>query len=240
MGRITDEMVERSFEVAKRIYLNQVSRKEGLKILTDIGLNENSAADYIYNYSCLIQGKLFSRTTNSYATEYYLQKIYEENELEGLQNALLSLSQHIDYYEEKSGTTVNKRKEIYNQYLKLIVNKIDPVVYPDEVDKELEYAEGKTKKVLVNNYERNQLARKKCIEHFGITCQICGFNFQDNYGELGKDFIHVHHLVDISSIGNEYSVNPVKDLIPVCPNCHAMLHKRKPAYSIEELKQIRE
>jgi 5-methylcytosine-specific restriction protein A len=238
MGKITNEMVEKSYEIGKRFYKNQVSLKDGIKVLTDIGMNENSAVDYVYNYSNLIQGKLFTQTTNIYGTEYYLQKIYEENGIDGLQNALLSLSQHIDYYEEKSGSSVKKRKEVYNRYLKLINQTPEKTVYPDEVDSEIEYSEGKTKNVLVNSYERNPIARKKCIEHFGLNCQVCDFNFKDKFGELGKDFIQVHHKIDIATIGNEYSVNPLTDLIPVCPNCHSMLHKKKPAYSIEELKQI--
>lgn len=231
-------MVEKSFEIGKRFYKNQISLKDGIKILTDIGMNENSAVDYVYNYSNLIQGKLFTRTTNIYGTEYYLQKIYEENGVEGLQNALLSLSQHIDYYEEKSGSSVKKRKDVYERYLNLIDKEPQKTVYPDEVDIKIEYSEGKTKKVLVNSYERNPVARKKCIEHFGLNCQVCDFNFKEKFGDLGKDFIHVHHKIDIATIGNEYSVNPLTDLIPVCPNCHSMLHKRKPAYSISELKAM--
>lgn len=111
-------------------------------------------------------------------------------------------------------------------------------IYPDEVDSEIPYAEGRTKHVTVNIYERNQLARQECISFFGSNCQVCHFNFQTKFGELGVSFIHVHRLVEISTIGKEYSVNPKTDLIPVCPNCHAMLHKRKPAYSINELKEI--
>ena len=42
----------------------------------------------------------------------------------------------------------------------------------------------------------------------------------------------------ISTIGKEYLVYPKTDLVPVCPNCHSMLHKRKPAYSVQELKNI--
>jgi 5-methylcytosine-specific restriction protein A len=100
------------------------------------------------------------------------------------------------------------------------------------------YLEGKATKILLNRYERDIKARIKCINHFGITCQVCEFNFEEKFGEIGKDFIHVHHLKEISSIAAEYEVNPIKDLIPVCPNCHAMLHKRNPAFSIEELKMI--
>lgn len=110
--------------------------------------------------------------------------------------------------------------------------------YPDEINFQEEFKEGKSLQVLVNSYERNSLARKKCIEHYGLSCQVCNFNFEKKYGKIGRDFIHVHHRVDISSIGEEYSVNPTTDLIPVCPNCHSMLHKKKPAYSIEELKNI--
>ena len=238
MGKITNEMVEKSFEIGKKFYKNKISLKNGIKVLTQIGMNENSAFGYVYNYSNLIQGKLFTRTTNIYGTEYSLQKIYEENGISGLQNALLSLSQHIDYYEEKSGSSVKKRKEVYNRYLKLINQKPERTIYPDEVDSEIAYSEGKTKKVLVNSYERNPIARKKCIKHFGINCQVCDFNFEKKFGNLGKEFIHVHHKIDIATIGNEYSVNPLTDLIPVCPNCHSMLHKKKPAYSIEELKTI--
>ena len=238
MGKITNEMIEKSFDVGKEFYNKKVTLKEGVELLTEIGMNEKSAVDYIYNYSNLIQGKLFTRTTNTYGTGYYLKKIFEENGQIGLQNALLSLSQHIEYYEEKSGASVNKRKEIYNDFLELLDNKIEPIIYADDVDENTEYAEGKTKKVIVNSYERNQIARKKCIEHFGVICRVCSFDFEKKYGEIGKNFIHVHHKIDISTIGNEYSVDPINDLIPVCPNCHSMLHKKKPAYTIDELKQM--
>ena len=231
-------MIEKSFEIGKEFFNNKLSLKEGVDILAEIGMNKNSAVDSIYNYSYLIQGKLFTRTSNLYATEYSLQRIYQDEGSNGLKNALLSLSQHIDYYEEKSGANVRGKRKIYDKYYKLITDDIVEPIYPDEVDSNSKYAEGKTKQVIVNSYERNSIARRKCIEHFGLNCQVCEFNFKDFFGDLGKDFIHVHHIVDLYSIGSEYSVNPLTELIPVCPNCHSMLHKRKPAYSIEELKGI--
>ncbi|WP_432360501.1 DUF3427 domain-containing protein [Sporosarcina sp. UB5] len=106
----------------------------------------------------------------------------------------------------------------------------------EEVNNPAKYIEGATKQISVNIYERNPVARKKCIEHFGCSCVVCNFNFESAYGEMGKDFIHVHHLKELHTIGEKYEVDPIADLRPVCPNCHAMLHKRKPAYSIEELK----
>lgn len=109
--------------------------------------------------------------------------------------------------------------------------------YPDEVDGTT-YIEGGTVQVLVNAYERSGKARSKCINHYGVCCYVCGFDFSQVYGsELGAGFIHVHHIVDISTIGREYIVNPIKDLRPLCPNCHAMVHKRKPAMNLDELKK---
>lgn len=238
MEIITNEIIEKAYEVAKDFYHKRITLKQAQDVLVKDGMNENSALDYIYNYSNLIQGKLFTRTTNAFGTDYYLKKIYEESGQSGLQNALISLSQHLDYYEEKSGASVIHRREIYDKYLKFLDKKPGIIIFPNEVDDTVKYAEGKTTKVLVNSYERNQVARQKCIEHYGAFCQVCRFNFVEIYGDIGEDFIHVHHVVDIATIGNEYSVDPIKDLIPVCPNCHSMLHKKKPAYLIDELKEM--
>lgn len=100
------------------------------------------------------------------------------------------------------------------------------------------YTEGTPNQVRLTKYERNPYARAKCIEHFGLSCAVCELNFENAYGAIGKDFIHVHHIRQISDVGKSYQVNPIKDLIPVCPNCHAMIHMRKNPYSIEEIKEI--
>lgn len=98
------------------------------------------------------------------------------------------------------------------------------------------YAEGKTKTVTSKTYDRSPIARQECIRHYGYNCAVCGFNFEKVYGDLGFTYIEVHHLRQIAGVGEEYQVNPVKDLRPVCANCHRMLHRRRPALSIEELR----
>jgi hypothetical protein len=105
-------------------------------------------------------------------------------------------------------------------------------LYPEEVTATL--TEGSKKTITVNSYERNPKARSECINRYGVGCTVCGFNFESTYGQRGKGFIHVHHLVPVSDIGDEYEINPITDLRPVCPNCHAMLH-RKGNISIDEL-----
>jgi 5-methylcytosine-specific restriction protein A len=90
---------------------------------------------------------------------------------------------------------------------------------------------------MVNKYERDPRARQLCLNHYGYCCSVCGLDFSERYGELGAGFIHVHHLKELSAVGQGYNVDPVADLRPVCPNCHAMLHKVSPAMPVEELKQ---
>lgn len=109
---------------------------------------------------------------------------------------------------------------------------------PDEVTEDEVHVEGALRRVTVNAYERNPDARRRCIERHKPICQACTFDFEATYGDIGLGFIHVHHKVELSSIGGEYVVDPIKDLVPVCPNCHAMLHTKKPALTIEELRDI--
>lgn len=100
--------------------------------------------------------------------------------------------------------------------------------------------EGNPATTVVNRYERSPAARAQCIKHFGAECKVCGMDFGRVYGSWGAGFIHVHHHVPISSIGTSYIVDPVLDLIPVCPNCHAMLHRKKTVISVDELAELLE
>jgi 5-methylcytosine-specific restriction enzyme A len=114
----------------------------------------------------------------------------------------------------------------------------ETAMFPDEVFLTDLYLEGSSYRVSVNIYERSPIARQKCIEHYGISCFICGFNFREVYGELGEGFIHVHHLLPLSEIGKEYEIKPIEDLRPVCPNCHAMIHRKSPPLSIKEIQGL--
>lgn len=100
------------------------------------------------------------------------------------------------------------------------------------------YMEGKSKEITQTKYERSPQARKICLKHYGYSCQICDFNFENHFGEIGKGFIHVHHINAIAGIRKEYEIDPKNDLIPVCPNCHAMIHSKRPAFTIDEIKEI--
>jgi hypothetical protein len=112
--------------------------------------------------------------------------------------------------------------------------------FPDELEMEhgQSYLAGGRRRVWVNAFERDPKARDACLKAHGYRCAVCGFLFEERYGNLGKGFIHVHHLKPLSLTTGTYQLDPITDLRPVCPNCHAMLHQREPILTIEQLRAV--
>ncbi len=160
--------------------------------------------------------------------------------IELLQDGIYS---RVNWTPQKSGNSIpnDVAEQLEKDWAKFLnrsvpVRQID---YADEIDETKTFHEGTTKQVKVNVYERNAEARAICIKKYSASCSVCGFDFGEKFGEIGTGFIHVHHLKPLSEIRKGYKLNPIEDLRPVCPNCHAMLHQRKPEpYTIEELKAV--
>jgi 5-methylcytosine-specific restriction protein A len=98
--------------------------------------------------------------------------------------------------------------------------------------------EGSLRAVSLTVQERNPLARRLCVEHYGATCYVCGFSFGAAYGETAEGYIHVHHLEAMAGKREKRAVDPIKDLRPICPNCHAVAHLQTPPLKIEALKRM--
>jgi len=99
--------------------------------------------------------------------------------------------------------------------------------------------EGEVKRYYTTRYERSPNNRRAAIAIHGLKCMACGFSFEDAYGELGKNFIEVHHVVPLSSKKEKTAVNPETDLICLCSNCHKMVHRKKgEIITLEELTEI--
>lgn len=113
-----------------------------------------------------------------------------------------------------------------------------PSSMPEEVDGSVSYREGAAVQVTVNGYERNPKARQACIAYYGAVCQICRFDFARFYGPMGRGVIHVHHRTQLASRDGEYEVDPIRDLVPVCPNCHAMIHLTREPLEPEALQAL--
>ena len=101
------------------------------------------------------------------------------------------------------------------------------------------YSEGEQDDFAGKKYERNPKARAACIAYHGTACVICGIDFEKAFGAEFAGKIEVHHIVPLSQIGQEYVVDPIRDLVPVCPNCHTLLHSKKDGvYTVEEIKKL--
>jgi 5-methylcytosine-specific restriction protein A len=112
------------------------------------------------------------------------------------------------------------------------------VVLFRHADEVLGYPEGAVSHVLVNRYERDPRNRRLAIAIHGKSCMACNFNFHAKYGELGDEYIVVHHTVPVSQMGNDYVVDPAKDLVTLCANCHAMVHRHDPPISVSDLRKM--
>ena len=169
--------------------------------------------------------------------DYYLSQIYKDYGADKLRIALKAYMDFIIYYEEGHNNTTRKiEREIHQKYCNVLSESNASRTIENEINA---YWEGELGQVTITTHDRNINARNKCIQSKGTKCLVCGFDFEKTYGELGKGFIHIHHVTPISNRDGRYEIEVENDLFPVCPNCHAMLHRRKDStLSIEELKLI--
>lgn len=118
------------------------------------------------------------------------------------------------------------------------IRKSDEFLFPEEVPPGSTPIKGAVRQITVNAYERNPEARRQCLNRYGTACSVCGIDFGKVYGPLAEGFIHVHHLTPLHELGAEYEVDPVVDMRPVCPNCHAVIHLKGNLHSLEEVREF--
>jgi 5-methylcytosine-specific restriction enzyme A len=98
--------------------------------------------------------------------------------------------------------------------------------------------EGARRTVTINRYERERRLRAACLAHHGYACICCGRKLSDTYGPEAETLIQVHHLTPLGTAQRRHLVDPHSDLVPVCPNCHAVLHSRNPPFSPEQVRTM--
>ncbi|MDA8227756.1 MAG: HNH endonuclease [Desulfitobacterium hafniense] len=141
---------------------------------------------------------------------------------------------------ETDGTSKNI-VSIFDQTTSLEKEIVELPLLPEElvVTQCESYTEGTKKQIIVNAYERNPNARYKCIQIRGSKCVICGFDFGSFYGQDLEGKIHIHHIKPLHLIDDTYEVDPEHDLVPVCPNCHMVLHsKQGGTYTVGEVQNM--
>lgn len=225
---ITNRLSSRQIEILQTIYHHPNSAATAKELAEDLGYKGfqgsnrqvGAIGQAIYEHTG-IEPPIYEDRGERYAYFYLVGdyngpgwKLWEE-----LKEAL----ENLDLVEEK----ITK-----NDYTNRLPTEILPF------DEKKLYKEGKITEVFVNRYERNPKARTECIKHYGAVCQGCGFDFGTFYGTMAQGFIHVHHIVPLADIGKAYSVKPIIDLVPLCANCHSVVHLAKPMLAISELKKL--
>ena len=143
---------------------------------------------------------------------------------------------------QKSVWYVDKpeRQELKDDLLDYIEDIINQADSSDEYKHHL-HDESRTYITSTKQIYRSQAAKADCIRLKGCYCNICGFDFEKTYGEMGKDYIEVHHITPIGRLSTAEGyegTDPQNDLIPLCSNCHSMIHRRKEPYQPNEVKAM--
>ena len=100
------------------------------------------------------------------------------------------------------------------------------------------YPEGALATVQINRYERDRRNRAAAIAIHGTSCRGCSLDMGKCYGEVAEGFVEIHHVAPVSQLGAGYMIDPRRDLVPLCPNCHAVVHRRTPPFSVNELQLL--
>ena len=100
------------------------------------------------------------------------------------------------------------------------------------------FPEGSVMEIKANRYERDRRNRAAAIAIHGTACKGCGLEMGTQYGPLATGYIEIHHITPLSELGTNYTINPALDLVPLCPNCHAVVHRQNPPLTVDELHEL--
>lgn len=167
------------------------------------------------------------RDTNPQISKILGQKLTENDVL---------VSAHLDYC-RSFGVEPDEVKKKFWQ-----IELADEEDFSENNNIDRSFVEGEIVERIHLSRERNskviEIAKELFKKKFGkLFCEIYNFDFEDMYGEIGKDFIEGHHTIAVSDMKPNHETKP-EDIAMVCSNCHKMLHRKRPWLSISELKNI--
>lgn len=228
--KIPNELVPLAYELSKKVFEGKLTFKEGKQLLDgDNRMNPNSAADYINNFRCMIEGRRFTRTNNSYSIEYFFNNIYKDYGFTGLSNALKALQLHIEYYEGIQQVNMKSMRNIYDKFLTIPMGTHDEHEQM-EIIKEFK-SQNKTKQDIINELknlnptdpeevtinsktfkrDNRTIAQIKILRDF--KCQICSTSIKKKDGTF---YIEAAHIEPKHRKGRETPDN----ILLLCPNHH--------------------
>ena len=176
-------------------------------------------------------GELTTKDANKFSLTPEGKVFIEENisQCEYISNNFFTYNENIDI-----ATKIHKSSKTKHN---LIIYKEDDIIN-----------EGKAGHISTNTKSRSDKLRKAAIDFYKtsaghLKCCVCGFDFEETYGNLGKDYIQIHHEHPVCQYDDDGVESFIKDAIknvkPLCANCHCMVHRnKKNAISVNELKKL--
>ena len=233
-----------------RAFLLQTKRYSEERTDSTIQFAESDLVEFISQHFDPEFSSIYSRTDYEYYAAIRGIVLGEEN-VEAYQDNIAieelytqTLKLYIDFLQSK---TFRGKEKVHLTDIEKEAKKKDKITQAPAVDillpgdAEEELTEGRVRQVNITKHERNRALRQACLKHYGYKCQVCKIKFDEVYGEIGKYFIEVHHLEPISNTDEEHALDPLTGLVPLCSNCHSMIHrggKDGQPMPLEELKQI--
>lgn len=202
-------------------------------VISLVGFNQNQDREYIKD---VLIDKFYKGTLRKDKKRVFLEPsrlVYEYKETKDMNKIKQEITNSLD----------NIFGEYIKEFEKRLLTSIDEFFNDDRsnciVSDPKSDGEGKKVQYYTTKYERSIENRKAAIKAHGTSCMACGFDFEKVYGDIGKDFIEVHHTKPLSSLQGETNIDVENDLVCVCSNCHSMIHRRKnKVLTIEELKNL--
>jgi 5-methylcytosine-specific restriction enzyme A len=231
------QLAKRGIKVRLEEELDQALRDGYHRTRLETGYKEGYFWRDLLHTGALATAQRLLRPAKSQKTSPGLQKLIDSGRLDlSLESIVLNPRFHSLFTDAELGEA-RRRLESLRAYLRPRSAPVDEN-FIGELDDDLTYVEGAVQQVTVNKYERDGAARDACIAKHGKRCAVCDMSFGERYGEIGKDFIYVHHKKPLATRRQEYEFKATVDLAPVCPNCHAMLHASDPPLGIDRLRDI--
>lgn len=216
-----------SADSLRKAYVEEyLKRKTHANEIADF--TENELADFIRQYADANFKGIYAETDHNYYDRISKQIPLNPKMKTANEAAALRYSSHLKLYsmflESKA------YKQLFKQQIASAAEKPSTSAPspPPTQTKEREMTEGEKRHVAYEVAHRNPALRRACLEKYGYQCQCCGMDFASLYGEeLGAGFIEVHHLKMISTFEESRPEDYVENLVPLCSNCHSMIHHGK-------------
>lgn len=212
-----------------------------------LGRSPKTAKDYTESMERYLPR--FMKTYMSIENVESIYDIHELKQLESIYNRIKENREWMEINQRSHGSTFTSGLKCYMKFIQSDYYPFkeerhilfDSTKYEDLSDEDsISHKEGQAYVSHCVGYERNKNARQECLKHYGYKCAVCGFDFEKEYGKIGHKFIEVHHIVPIATIGKEYIIDPIRDLRPLCSNCHSMIHRGSEVLTIDELRKMKE